>query len=57
LIGGAVDLGAIATEFLMLGIDPYPRAPGAVFEPPAADDRGGGPFAALAALKRKDRES
>ena len=34
LIGGVVDLGALATEFLILGLDPYPRKPGAVFEPP-----------------------
>jgi hypothetical protein len=55
LIGGAVDLGAIATEFLVLGIDPYPRKPGAVFEPlrDAQDEKG--PFAALAALKGKRR--
>src|SRR5262245_57960951 len=32
LAGGAVDLGAIATEYFLLGIDPYPRKPGAVFE-------------------------
>ena len=32
---GAVDLGAVATEFLLLGIDPYPRKPGAVFDAPA----------------------
>src|SRR5215472_11024574 len=25
LVNGMVDLGAIATEFLILGIDPYPR--------------------------------
>ena len=25
LVGGAVDLGSLATEFLILGIDPYPR--------------------------------
>ena len=30
LHGGVVDLGAVATEFLILGIDPYPRKPGAV---------------------------
>jgi hypothetical protein len=50
LIGGVVDLGAVATEFLILGLDPYPRKPGAVFESqpqpqPTADT---GPFAALA---------
>ena len=50
---GAVDLGAIATEFLLLGIDPYPRKPGAVFDAPVAeDDPSSHPFAALAALKK-----
>jgi hypothetical protein len=34
LMGGAIDLGALAIEFLMLGVDPYPRKPGAVFDPP-----------------------
>ena len=55
LHGGVVDLGAVATEFLILGIDPYPRKPGAVFAAPAAaqDDAGDHPFAALAALKSR----
>ena len=53
LVDGVVDLGAIATEFLILGIDPYPRKADAVFEPPAADGDTGGPFAALAALQKK----
>ncbi len=53
LLNGAVDLGALATEFFILGIDPYPRKPGAVFEPPGeAQDPSAHPFAALAALKR-----
>ena len=53
LIGGIVDLGALASEFLLLGIDPYPRKPGAVFQPPSdAGPEGGGPFAALAGLKK-----
>jgi len=56
LVDGMADLGATATEFLLLAIDPYPRKPGAVFEPPAADDPGAHPFAALAALK-KDRDT
>jgi uncharacterized metal-binding protein YceD (DUF177 family) len=51
LIDGVVDLGAVATEFLILGIDPYPRKPGAVFEPPMSADGGSRPFAALAALR------
>jgi hypothetical protein len=48
LIGGVVDLGALATEFLILGIDPYPRKPDAVFEPPRDLRPDSGPFAALA---------
>jgi uncharacterized metal-binding protein YceD (DUF177 family) len=48
LIDGVVDLGALATEFVVLGIDPYPRKPGAVFEPPADSRPEEGPFAALA---------
>ena len=50
-IGGVVDLGALATEFLILGLDPYPRKPGAVFEPPQDVKPDPGPFAALAGLK------
>jgi len=52
LIGGAVDLGAIATEFLVLGVDPYPRKPGAVFDPPQDHKPDVGPFAALAKLTK-----
>jgi hypothetical protein len=52
LHGGVVDLGAIAVEFLMLALDPYPRKPGAVFEAPPAGDPASHPFAALAALKK-----
>jgi len=54
LVNGMVDLGAVATEFLILGIDPYPRRPGAVFEPPPGADREATPFAGLAALKKND---
>ena len=52
LIGGTVDLGAIATEFLILAIDPYPRKPGAVFQQPAAQGQSDNPFAALETLKK-----
>lgn len=31
---GAVDLAAYVVEYLALAIDPWPRKPGAVFEPP-----------------------
>jgi len=53
LIGGKVDLGELATEFLMLGIDPYPRKPGAEFAPPKVEEPGTHPFAALEALKKR----
>ena len=52
LSGGAVDLGAIATEYFLLGIDPYPRKDGAVFESGPNEDSAPKPFAALAALKK-----
>ena len=52
LVGGVIDLGAIATEFLILGLDPYPRKPGAVFEPPQDLKADAGPFAALAKLAK-----
>ena len=52
LVGGKVDLGALATEFAILGIDPYPRKPDAAFAAPAAGDEPPKPFAALAALKK-----
>ena len=53
LVHGSIDLGTLATEFLLLGVDPYPRKAGATFEPKAASDAAGHPFAALAALKKK----
>jgi uncharacterized metal-binding protein YceD (DUF177 family) len=49
---GRIDLGAVAVEFVFLGIDPYPRKPGAVFDAPVDDDASSHPFAALAALKK-----
>jgi len=51
LHGDTVDLGAVAAEFLTLGIDPYPRKPGAVFQAPT-EAEGDHPFAALASLRR-----
>jgi hypothetical protein len=49
LIGGAIDLGAIVSEFLTLGLDPYPRKPGASFAEPAPgeDEPEASPFASL----------
>jgi hypothetical protein len=52
IINGVIDLGRLATDALLLGVDPYPRKPGAVFEPQvAAADPEDHPFAALKALK------
>jgi uncharacterized metal-binding protein YceD (DUF177 family) len=53
LENGMVDLGAIAAEFLMLGLDPYPRKQGAEFSRPQSADEGAHPFAALGALKKR----
>jgi hypothetical protein len=52
LVDGVVDLGALATEFLILGIDPCPRKPGSVFQSPSVGDDVARPFTALAALKK-----
>jgi uncharacterized metal-binding protein YceD (DUF177 family) len=57
LTGNSIDLGQVATEFLTLGVDPYPRRPDAAFERPVAGEGAAegaaNPFAALAALKNK----
>jgi uncharacterized metal-binding protein YceD (DUF177 family) len=53
LIDGKLDLGAIATEFLFLGVDPYPRKAGAEFAPVNTDDGRAHPFAGLEALKKR----
>ena len=51
IVNGIIDLGRLATDALLLGIDPYPRKPDAVFEHevtvPDPEDH---PFAALKAL-------
>jgi hypothetical protein len=52
IVNGVIDLGRLATDALFLAIDPYPRKPDAVFEPPVvADDPEDHPFAALKALQ------
>lgn len=54
---GVIDIGEAAAEHLALALDPFPRAPNAIFEevgeadaepPPKAS-----PFAALVSLKKK----
>ena len=55
---GTIDLGRGATDALYLAVDPYPRKPGAVFEPVVeAADPEDHPFAALKALKAKPKKS
>jgi Large ribosomal RNA subunit accumulation protein YceD len=52
IVGGIIDLGRLATDALLLGIDPHPRKPDAVFQPMVeAADPEDHPFAALKALK------
>jgi uncharacterized metal-binding protein YceD (DUF177 family) len=55
IVDGKIDLGALATEFLILAVDPYPRKPGAEFAPlpaeaPAPEPKQS-PFAELSSLK------
>jgi hypothetical protein len=52
LDNGMLDLGALAIECLLLGINPYPRKAGAIFDAPPFGDPKAHPFAALAALKK-----
>jgi Large ribosomal RNA subunit accumulation protein YceD len=52
IVNGVIDLGRLATDALFLGVDPYPRKPDAIFEPPVvAADPEDHPFAALKALQ------
>src|SRR5438094_173579 len=49
---GILALGRLAADVLYLAIDPYPRKPGAVFEPQVtAADPADHPFAALKGLQ------
>lgn len=57
ILGATVDLGVLTTEFIAVGLDPYPRKPGVEFTPfiedDGSEDGGESPFAGLAALKDK----
>jgi uncharacterized metal-binding protein YceD (DUF177 family) len=48
-----IDLGAIVVEQLALEVDPFPRKPGAVFDP-GPEERPASPFAALKDFKPKE---
>ncbi len=54
IVDGRIDLGVLAAEFMALGLDPYPRKPGAEFTPLQEDagDDDESPFAGLAALRK-----
>jgi uncharacterized metal-binding protein YceD (DUF177 family) len=48
----SIDVGAVVLEAIALGLDPWPRKPGAAFVDRIEDDgKASHPFAALAALK------
>lgn len=57
ILGSTVDLGVLTTEFIAVGLDPYPRKPGVEFTPfiedDGSEDEAESPFAGLAALKDK----
>jgi uncharacterized metal-binding protein YceD (DUF177 family) len=59
IINGRIDLGAVAAEQLVLGLDPYPRKPGAAFPSELAqvgEIAEVSPFAALAKLRKDATE-
>ena len=55
IVDGKIDLGQLATEFLILSVDPYPRKPGAAFAAPllesAPEEPRRNPFERLSGLK------
>jgi uncharacterized metal-binding protein YceD (DUF177 family) len=53
ILHGQIDLGALTAEFLALGLDPYPRKPGADFQYDSGDGGKDTPFAALDKLRPK----
>lgn len=57
IVGATVDLGVLTTEFIAVGLDPYPRKQGVEFEPfiedDGSEDEAESPFARLSALKDK----
>ncbi|MGA7457871.1 MAG: DUF177 domain-containing protein [Methyloceanibacter sp.] len=62
IVCGQIDLGSVAHETLATSLDPYPKREGVSFdwsqaEPNQAQEAQSGPFAALAALKRGERQA
>jgi hypothetical protein len=57
VIDGKIDLGVLAAEFFALGLDPYPRKPGAILDEERANSEPtDSPFAALAQRVKPGRE-
>ena len=56
IIDGKIDLGALAAEFFALGLDPYPRKPGATFEESTESEPADSPFSALAKRAKPDSD-
>jgi hypothetical protein len=56
VIDGQIDLGALAAEFFALGLDLYPRKPGAVFEQGVKPEPSDSLFAALAQWGKRGRD-
>lgn len=54
IVDGQIDLGSLTGEFLALGLDPYPKKPGASFDYDGGGDEPPSPFAALANLKPRE---
>jgi hypothetical protein len=53
IVDGVIDLGQAVYEEFAVALDPYPRKPGAVFEPPPEPAGFSSPFGALAAFAPK----
>ncbi|HYP57772.1 MAG TPA: YceD family protein [Beijerinckia sp.] len=57
IIDGKIDLGALAAEFLVLGLDPYPKKPGAQFEAIAPEQGFADKVSPFAVLRKLEDES
>jgi len=53
IIEGKIDIGALTAEFFALGLDPYPRRPGAAFQYQPDQGENVSPFSALAERERR----
>jgi hypothetical protein len=57
VIDGKIDLGALAAEFFALGLDPYPRKPGAILDEERANSEPtDSPFAELGQRVKPEHE-